>query len=268
MSIDVALPRATSFSVGRVFRDSFGILVRNIVIFGTIALAARLVVLLASPIAALVPTGAADLAANWITVGLDLVASGLTEAAIVFAAFQCLRGQHATAAHVVRGLRCATPMVVAGLIYGIPLHATDLVEQVFGEGLLGVLLSLVVVVAAIVLTVTWWIYTPAIAIEGKGIFASFTRSAQLTKGRRWSIFGLFLLVTIAMIAPPIVFVAVTDWSLSDVIAEGPRTVLGAIAYAYYALGTAFYTVLVTVAYYYLRIEKEGSGVEDVVGVFD
>jgi hypothetical protein len=268
MSIDVALPRATSFSIGRVFRESFGILVRNVVIFGGVALIARLVLLLAPLITALVPAGAAEQATIWITIGLDLVASGLTEAAIVFAVFQCLRGQRAIAAHVVRGLRSAAPMVIAGLIYGIPLNATDLADQVFGEDLLGVLLSLVLVSVAIVLTVTWWIYTPAIAIEGKGIFASFVRSAQLTKGRRWSIFGLFLLVTIAMMAPLIVLVAATDWSLSDVIAEGPGTVIGAIAYAYYALGTAFYTVLVTVAYYYLRIEKEGSGVEDIVKVFD
>jgi hypothetical protein len=269
MSTDVAPPRVTRFSIGRVFRDSFGIFGRNIIIFGIAAMAARLVVLLAPPIGDLFPAGWASWRATWIYAGLDLVASGLTEAAIVFATFQCLRGHRATVAHVALGLRSAVPMIVAGTIYSIPLHFTDLVELVFeGEGILTIALSLAGVVLAILLTVMWLVYTAAIAIEGKSVFASFGRSAELTRGRRWTIFGLFILVTIVMIAPAVVIAIATDWSPADALAEGPATAGGAIGYMYYALATAFYAVLIAVAYYYLRVEKEGVSVEDIVRVFD
>jgi len=269
MSVDVAVPGAARFSIGRVFRDSFGVFGRNIVIFGIAAIAARLVVLLTSPIVDLVPAGAPNWTPDLISTGLELVASGLTEAAIVFATFQCLLGHRATIAHVAHGLRSAVPMVVAGMIYSIPFHFTDLIKLSLGEeGVLTAVVSLAAVVVAVVLTVMWWVYTPAIAIEGKSIFASFSRSAELTRGRRWAILGLFILVSVVLIIPTVLVAFVTHWSLSEALAEGPTTVSGAAGYVFYALLDAFYTVLVAVAYYHLRVEKEGVGIEDIVRVVD
>jgi len=106
-----------------------------------------------------------------------------------------------------------------------------------------------------------------IAVEGKGVFASFGRSAQLTKGRRWAIVGVFVLFTISVVVP-LVVIALTTGPSTDELTAGQLTLVGAAGFVFYALTTAFYTVLVTVAYFYLRIEKEESGVEDVVRVFD
>jgi hypothetical protein len=269
MTIDVALPRATRFSIGRVIRESVGIFGRNILLFGGVALIVRLLSLL-EPVTASFPDSGSG--TNWVafclTRGLDLVISGLTEAAIVFAAFQCLRGHRATAVDVAHGMRSALPIVLAGMIYGIPLYASDVIEAMFpGQGLIVATWTLIVTVGAMVVAVMWWVYVPVIAIEGKGMFASFGRSAQLTKGRRWAIVGVFVLFTVTVVVPLVVIVLMTDVS-TDELTAGPLTLLGAIGYVFYALTTAFFTVLVTVAYFYLRVEKEGGGVEDIVTVFD
>ena len=269
MTIDVALPRATRFSIGRVLRDSFVIFGRNILLFGGVALVVRLLSLFA-PVAATIP--APDGSTNWVAFclakGLDTVMSGLIEAAIVFAAFQCLRGRRAGGGDVVHGLRSAVPIILAGLIYGVPLYASDVIDGMLpGEDLLVSALKLVAVVGSLVLIVIWWIYVPAIAIEGKGVLASFGRSAQLTKRRRWAIVGVIVLATIAVFVPLMVIMAAMGASI-DALAAGPLTPFGAVGYVFYALSTAFYTVLMTVAYFHLRIEKEGDGVEDIVRVFD
>jgi len=269
MTIDAALPRATRFSIGRVLRDSFVIFGRNILLFGGVALVVRLLSLLA-PAAASFPDS--DGGTNWVAFclakGLDIVISGLTEAAIVFATFQCLRGRRADAGDVAHGLRSAVPIILAGVIYGIPLYASDVIDAMLpGEDLLVSALKLVAIAGAMVLIVVWWVYVPAIAIEGRAVFASFGRSAQLTKRRRWAVVGVLVLFSIALIVPLIVVISATD-SSAAVLTAGPFTLSGAIGYVFYALTTAFYAVLMTVAYFHLRIEKEGVGVEDIVAVFD
>ena len=269
MSIDVALPRVTRFSIGRVLRDSFVIFGRNILLFGGVALVVRLLSLFA-PVAAVFPNS--DGSTNWLAFclakGLDIVISGLTEAAIVLATFQCLRGLRPSADDVAHGLRSAVPIILAGVIYGIPLYASDVVDAILpGEDLLATALKLVAIVGAIVLIVIWWIYAPAIAIEGKGVFASFGRSAQLTKRRRWAVVGVFVLFSIAVVVPWIVIISAMG-SSTEALTAGPFTLSGAVGYVFCAFVTAFYTVLMTVAYFHLRIEKEGAGVEDIVTVFD
>lgn len=268
MMIDAALPRVARFSIGRVLRDSFVVFFRNILLFGGVALVVRLLSLFA-PVAASFPDPNGSM--NWVAFclarGLDLVISGLTEAAIVFAAFQCLRGHRAGAGDVAHGMRSAVPIILAGVIYGIPLYASDVIEAMFpGQDLLAGTLTLAAVAVAIVLAVIWWVYAPVIAIEGKGVFASLGRSAQLTKGRRWAVVGVYVVVMIAVVVPLIVIGSTT--SLSGALTASPLTLSGAIGFVFYALTTAFYTVLVTVAYFHLRIEKEGGGVEDIVRVFD
>lgn len=269
MTPDVALPRATRFSIGRVLRDSFAILGGNIVLFGGAALVVRLLSVL-TPVADSFPDP--DGGTNWggfcVTKGLDVVISGLTEAAIAFATFQCLRGRSANAGDVVHGLRSAVPIVLAGVIYGIPMFASDLIDALVpGEGLLVSGLKLAAIVGAMVLIVMWWVYVPAIAIEGKGVFAGLGRSAQLTKGRRWAVAGVFVLAAIAMIGP-LILIAATAGVPSGALSAGPFTPFGVVGFVFYALASAFFSVVVTVAYFHLRIEKEGSGVEDIVRVFD
>lgn len=269
MTIDVALPRVTRFSIGRVLRDSFVIFGRNILLFGGVSLVVRLLSLFPSIVASFPdPDGSTNWVAFGLTRGLDFVIGGLTEAAIVVAAFQCLRGQPAILGDVARGLRRAVPIILAGVAYNVPQSASELVENAIPQTAWYVdLVTVVISVGSFVLMVVWLVYVPAIAIEGRGVFASFVRSAQLTKGRRWAIVGIFVVVMIAVLVPLLVIISTTDLSIGALTAS-PLTLPGAVGYVFYALTTAFFAVLVTVAYFHLRIEKEGGGVEDIVRVFD
>src|SRR4029450_8687602 len=137
MTIDVALRRATRFSIGRVLRDSLVTFGRNILLFGGVALVVRLLSLL-EPLAASFPDS--DGGTNWVAFclekGLDVVISGLTEAALVFATFQCFRRPPAGAGDVAHGLRSAVPIILAGVVYGIPLYGSDVVDALLpGEDL-------------------------------------------------------------------------------------------------------------------------------------
>jgi hypothetical protein len=265
MTIDVAVPRVTRFSIGRVLRDSFVIFGRNILLFGGAALVVCLLSLFAPEAAGSNPDGRTDWMAYCLTTVLDVTISGLTEAAIVFATFQCLRGHRASTGDVAHGMRSAVPIVLASTIYDLPRQAMSIIEMIFpGQDVL----TGVVAVGAMILTIVWWVYVPAIAIEGTGVLASFRRSAQLTKGRRWAIAGVYVVFTIGLVGPSMLIAATTGWSPASALSADPLTPFGAVGFAFQALTTAFFAVLVTVAYFYLRLEKEGAGVEDIVRVFD
>jgi uncharacterized membrane protein len=106
-----------------------------------------------------------------------------------------------------------------------------------------------------------WVAVPVTVIERPGVFASLSRSAVLTKGYRWRIFGAYLLITllvailfgvIAVVVAPLVGVSATilvEW-------------LGSAA------SSAVGAVLSAVGYFRLRSIKEGVDIEDVAKVFD
>jgi hypothetical protein len=96
-------------------------------------------------------------------------------------------------------------------------------------------------------------------IEKPGIFASLDRSAKLTKGSRWQIFGLVALVTIvsgiALWVLRALFGMVTVWSKL-------------LSFGWQVVGTSFGAVLVAVVYHDLRMTKEGMDVDNLANVFD
>ena len=49
------------------------------------------------------------------------------------------------------------------------------------------------------LAVAWCVAVPVYVVERPGVFASFGRAAALTRGSRWTIFGLFVIYVIAAI---------------------------------------------------------------------
>jgi uncharacterized membrane protein len=52
------------------------------------------------------------------------------------------------------------------------------------------------IVPGIMLYVMWYVAVPALVAERQGVFAAFSRSRYLTKGARWRIFGLIVLILI------------------------------------------------------------------------
>ncbi|MHA6769860.1 hypothetical protein [Sphingobium ummariense] len=54
------------------------------------------------------------------------------------------------------------------------------------------------VIPGVILLLMWAVAVPALVTERIGVFAAFSRSRALTKGARWRIFGLYLLLFIVM----------------------------------------------------------------------
>jgi hypothetical protein len=87
------------------------------------------------------------------------------------------------------------------------------------------------------------------------------RSAQLTKGHRWKIFGLWI--------APIVAGAIVQSVLEGLSNYVGGTLLMLIVLlAWGALVSAFYAILVVVTYHDLRVAKEGVDTDQIAAVFD
>ena len=96
---------------------------------------------------------------------------------------------------------------------------------------------------------------------------SFERSAELTRGRRWSVFGLFVIYAIFMFAVGLVFEAPGQFLLvmSD---AGALLYYGVISPIETALLRMIGAAGVAALYVELRQLKEGIGVDALAAVFD
>jgi hypothetical protein len=114
--------------------------------------------------------------------------------------------------------------------------------------------------------VMFWVFVPAIVVENSGIIACFGRSSALTKGRRWSIFGMFALIFVVLFGAELILMSQVRPEDIMAVARSGWTiwVMSAIS----VIITAYAAVMTSVGYYYLRAEKEGVVIEDIVKVFD
>ena len=250
-----AEPGMVQFSIGRVIGDSFGVYARNFVSFTALALVIGIVSLVFQ-LLVFVPmmvSGAADpTQLNWGVVFLGsvipMIVNALTQATIIYGTFQDLRGQRASIGDcIARGLGSIVPVIIGSILLALGV----------GVGFM------LIIVPGLILIVMWWVYIPAIVVESKGIIGAFGRSRELTRGRRWHVFGLIMLVGIVVL----IITFVIGKVLQD--ATGQVSTVGSIVqYAVLSVLTAFNSVLVAVGYYYLRAEKEGTDVNAIASIFD
>lgn len=251
-----AEPGSVQFSIGRVIGDSLGVYARNFVSFSVLALVIGVLSLLVSMYhLSQSPQAAAgempDLSGAGIDVLVSMLVNALTQAAIIYGTFQDLRGSRAGFTDCIsRGLASVVPVIVGSLFLAI------------GVGI-GALLF---IIPGIILALMWWVYIPGIVVEGKGIFESFGRSRELTRGHRWHILGLLIVVVLLALAVGVVVGLVTVAIVTSSTDPGFFSVIA--QYVIDALVTAFSAVLVAVGYYYLRAEKEGVDVNEIASVFD
>ncbi len=248
---------SAQFSIGAVIGSSFGVYARNFVSFSILALligAINLVLGLLMP----QPTEAEMLAGqvSWGAIGLGFIAAilvnGLTQAAIIYGTFQDLRGQKASIGDcIARGLATMIPVIVGSILLSL------------GIGIA----ALFLIIPGIILALMWWVYIPVIVVEGKGVMGSFGRSRELTRGRRWHILGLLIVVVLLSVVASFIVGLIVGVA---VLGSGGSGVLVAaiLQYAVMSIVTAFSAILVAVGYYYLRAEKEGINIDDIARVFD
>lgn len=259
MTQEMVVPSAPRFSVGTVLSTSLAVYGRNFIPFTIVALALQVPVLLLqlffNPAAD--PTAPNPAIANpggfFGYLGVIMVAgalcNGLTTATLVYGSVQDLRGQRASIGDCFsRALAVAVPIILAALGYSICMS-------------LGFLL---LVIPGLIFLVVYWLYAPAIVVERLGVSQAFARSADLTRGKRWPIFGLILIygVILYLVGFVVLYVMVQVDPLNSVTASTIiNFVLNTVIGASISIGSA-------VTYFLLRSEKEGVDIDQIAKVFD
>lgn len=117
------------------------------------------------------------------------------------------------------------------------------------------------IVPGIILALMWSAAIPSCVVEKLGPIKSLGRSAYLTKGHRWTLFGLFLLIGIvSLIAYGVVFGLLFATRSPIAIAIGLLAVT--------VLGTIIGCLLQVSVFHSLRVAKEGVRTGQVAAVFD
>ena len=238
-----------TFRVGAVINRGFKIAFRNIASFGVLALVFTSPLLLFQ-LAATQMTSEEDVIIGGIVAFfLQITLAYLLSATVVYGTVQELRGRHATIGDSIsRGLSALFP--VLGVAFLVTL------VTIIGSFL---------IVPGIIAAVMLWVALPAAVIERPGVVASLKRSAELTKGYRWHVFGLILILVLIeiVIGIPAVFVAGLSAMLGD-----PGILAAALDYIATAIIALIGTVITAVSYYDLRAAKEGIDIDQIAAVFD
>jgi hypothetical protein len=249
---------APQFSIGNAISVSFGVFGRHLVAFSVIPAVMLVPLIIIGVMIALafglssignatpanMHTGIFIAAIPIILVYYASILVGM--AAIAYGTIQDLRHQKAgIGACLARGFGSVVPLVLAALAVGI----------------LFIVGSILFIVPGLMIWTAFSIVAPAIVVEKLGVGDGMRRSRELTKGRRWSVFGVLILSALCLGA--------LNYLISHII--GPMlgaAVNGLLSLVVTVMIQGFQAVLVAVVYYQLRVEKEGISIDDIARVFD
>jgi hypothetical protein len=252
--ISASLPSLaeSDFRVGRVLNRTTSVLSRNFLMFFAVSAVAQLPTLLFVKLSstAATATSGREIAQMFTMIGIGIilmiVLSVLSQAVVLYGAFQDMRGRRVNLAESLQvGLRRFFPIV------GLAVAMTVLM----------MLAAILFIVPAMILFTMWFVATPACVVEQLGPSSSMRRSTQLTKGHRWKIFGLgLLLLLISVVADQVITTSLT--------AIGGEWVglIGQVGWA--GIWGAFYAIAVVVTYHDLRVAKEGVDIHQIAAVFE
>lgn len=240
----------SDFRIGPVLTRSGTILSQHFLIFFLIGVVANLPsVLLGQGGEALAtsPTATTQGAILLIIGGLlSFVLSMISQAVMVHASFQAMRMRPVNVGESLRvGLARVVPVFLLAILMGF----------------LGGLAFLLLIVPGFIVMTMWFVSTPACVVERTGPWTSMKRSAALTKGHRWKVFGLLLLLVLLSV--------IVAGLLQLVLMQVGSTILvllGTLLWG--ALWTAYYSIAVVMTYHDLRVAKEGIDIEQIASVFD
>jgi hypothetical protein len=205
---------------------------------------------------------------------------------LLYGAFQDMRGRPVRLVDCLKvGLRRFFPLIGLAICVGVAMFAYILFFALAIVWLATVLQSSLVILAfvlliipLIILYLMWFVATPACVLERLGTFGSMGRSRALTKGHRWRIFGLILVILIpALIVAGVIASVMAGLGISvnlriGVFFDLSRTLntvaAQVVSLIWTAIWTGFYAILVAVAYHDLRVAKEGVDTEQIAAVFE
>ena len=239
------------FRVGSVLGRGFSILFSNIVPFGLLSLLVNLPIIII-PFAFInqSTTGEIDSLASAVGVLLTLtlyfLLDFLVTAALTYGTFQELRGRRASIGDCIgRGLSLIFPILGVAIVSGLATMAG----------------FIALVIPGFIVMTMLWVVIPVALLENLGVFASLKRSAELTKGYRWGVFGIIILVGIIQN----VVAKIGEMVLGEIDSMVTAELIALLPEAFF---TALWAVVIAVGYHDLRVTKEGIGAEEIAAVFD
>jgi hypothetical protein len=172
---------------------------------------------------------------------LGIIAEGM----IAYGAFQAIRGQPFTIGQsMALGVSRLLPVV------GIAISSSLMMA-------VGTILFFV---PGVIVSCMLYVAIPASVIEKRGVIASLGRSAALTKGNRWAIFALILVVaavTLVVILPTL-FIPLGELGLVPPV----------LRFVFLVVSSAFGAILSVAVYHDLCAAKEGFDADNLTAVFD
>ena len=234
------------FRVGRVFDRTSSVYTRNFLIFTLVPLVAYLPSLL-------FPASAGGMAyqnGGWVialvAIILTVMLGLLSQAILVYGSFQDMRGKQVDIGESFN----------VGLGRLVPILGLTILE-----GLCIMVGFMLLFVPGLILVTMWFVAVPICIVERRGPWQSLVRSGELTKGHRWKIFGIILVLYLVS--------AIVGLILTSVLTAIGGTILAMIATLLWnGVWGAFFAIFVVVTYYELRVAKEGIDIEQIASVFD
>jgi hypothetical protein len=216
------------------------------------------------------------------TVLLTIVLGLLSQAVVLYGAFQDMRGWPVRLADCLQvglgrffpivGLAICAAVVTLAYVLFLGLLFSQL-RQLLSPAL-WVLAFLLLLLPLPIFYLMWFVATPACVVERLGPIRSMGRSRALTKGHRWKIFGLILVVVIpALIVSTVIVGVMARLGLGTMLQVGGLTAARVslsqvISLIWTAIWTAFFAILGVVSYHDLRVAKEGVDTEQIAAVFE
>lgn len=251
--------------IARVIQQTFAVLGRNFVTYIVLALllsgipTAIISYLQAGNIAA-VQSGNFSLGPAYFTtvaVGAlaGIVTSAILQGALIYGTVQDMNGARAGVGDsLATGLRAFLPLILVSLLFAIAV--------VFG--------FMFLVVPGLMIICAWCVAVPALVADRTSISGAFRRSADLTRGNRWRIFGLLVLVWIIALVIGAVVGLVTmgaTFASGDPVAllRSPVQIVGNLVVN--TLTAVVSSTGVAVLYVELRRARDGFGAHTLADIF-
>jgi hypothetical protein len=236
--------------LGSIISRSGAVLSRHFLTFFIVAVIAYSPTLLIAGLQTTEPTEPSEALSQALRVLLGgvllIVLSQLGNAIILHAAFQDMRR---------RPVRLVESLIV-GLSRFVPV-----IGIAFVQGFLILVGMILLIVPGLMLYTMWFVGLPACVVERLGPWTSLRRSRELTKGFRWNVFLLALLIFVVTVGSSKVIESVL------IPLAGP--IVGLTGQLIWTGVTAAFTGIVfAVTYYDLRVIKERVDIDQIAAVFD
>jgi hypothetical protein len=247
--------------LGRVIQETFSVLGRNFITFAVLAvvltgLPTMLVGFLQGEPAAITTTEA--FGTRFLTSAIGGVVAALTglilQGTIIYGTVSDLNGKPASVTDSLRvGLYAFLPLLLLGIMIGLAC-------------MVGFML---LIVPGVMLAIAWCVAIPAYVVERPNLMDTFGRSADLTRGNRWTIFGLFVLYVIVVLIIEMVLMGLFGGLVRAILSGGSTLAIRVIVAPLINVANALVGATgAAVLYVELRRVRDGVGPAGLAAIFD